>query len=309
MDPRLRLRHLRCFLETARLGGLSAAAEELCISQPAASKTLRELEEILDVALFDRSTRRLVLSPAGRVFQQHAGSAMRALEAAQEAARDAPERITRLNLGVLPTVATDLLPRAALQYNAEIPHCILQLTTGPNWLLLSQLREGSLDLMVGRMPDAEQMNGLTFRQLYAEQVVMVVRPGHPLLGRSDLPTALAKCKLMLPPAGALIAPAVRGWLVSVGLSHLEPTFETVSLAFGRKLVMNSDIVWFISKGVVADELASGVLTTLDPESDLPTGPVGICQRANSEMTQETEAFVKLLRKMCETLENGRPTPA
>lgn len=309
MDPRLRLRHLRCFLETARLGGLSAAAEELSISQPAASKTLRELEEILDVALFDRSTRRLVLSPAGRVFQQHAGSAMRALEAAQEAVRDAPERITRLNLGVLPTVATDLLPRAALKYNEEIPHCILQLTTGPNWLLLSQLREGSLDLMVGRMPDAEQMNGLTFRQLYAERVVMVVRPGHPLLAASNLPAALAKYKLMLPPAGALIAPAVRGWLVSVGLSHLEPTFETVSLAFGRKLVMNSDIVWFISKGVVADELAAGSLTTLDPESDLPAGPVGICQRANSEMTHETEAFVKLLRAMCETLEDGRPIPA
>lgn len=309
MDPRLRLRHLRCFLETARLGGLSAAAEELSISQPAASKTLRELEEILDVALFDRSTRRLVLSPAGRVFQQHAGSAMRALETAQEAVRDAPERITRLNLGVLPTVATDLLPRAALKYNELVPHCILQLTTGPNWLLLSQLREGSLDLMVGRMPDAEQMNGLTFRQLYSERVVMVARPGHPLLGKSNVSAALAKYKLMLPPEGALIAPAVRGWLVSVGLSHLEPTFETVSLAFGRKLVMNSDIVWFISKGVVADEVAAGSLTTLDPESELPSGPVGICQRANSEMTQETEAFVKLLREMCATLGDGRSTPA
>ncbi|ATX65686.1 pca operon transcription factor PcaQ [Roseinatronobacter bogoriensis] len=309
MDPRLRLCHLRCFLETARLGGLSAAAEVLCVSQPAASKTLRELEEILGVQLFDRSTRRLLLSPAGRVFQQHAGTAMRALEAAQEAVQDAPERITRLNLGVLPTVATDLLPRAALKYNQDVPHCILQLTTGPNWLLLSQLREGALDLMVGRMPDAEHMNGLTFRQLYPERVVIVVRPGHPLLNASDFPAALAKYKLMLPPAGALIAPAVRGWLVSVGLSHMEPTFETVSLAFGRKLVINSDIVWFISEGVVADELASGVLTTLNPESELPTGPVGICQRANSELTHETEAFVKLLREMCDTIRNGQPSAA
>ena len=245
MDPRLRLRHLRCFLETARLGGLSAAAEALSISQPAASKTLRELEDILKVALFDRSTRRLVLSPAGRVFQQHAGAAMRALEAAQDAVRDAPERITRIHLGVLPTVATDLLPRAALKYNEMVPHCILHLTTGPNWLLLSQLREGTLDLMVGRMPDAERMEGLTFRQLYPERVVMVVRPGHPLLGRPDFPAELANYKLMLPPAGALIAPAVRGWLASVGLGHLEPAFESVSLAFGRKLVMHSDIVWFI----------------------------------------------------------------
>lgn len=308
MDPRLRLRHLRCFLETARLGGLSAAAEKLCVSQPAASKTLRELEDILGVALFDRSTRRLVLSPAGRVFQQHAGAAMRALEAAQDAVRDAPERITRLNLGVLPTVATDLLPRAALTYNEAFPNCILHLTTGPNWLLLSQLREGVLDLMVGRMPDAEQMDGLTFQQLYPERVVMVVRPGHPLLDASDFPAELANYKLMLPPDGALIAPAVRGWLASVGLSHLDPAFETVSLAFGRKLVMHSDIVWFISKGVVADELASGVLTTLDPGTELPSGPVGICRRANAELTQETQAFVKLLRAMCESADHGQ-TPS
>ena len=157
MDPRLRLRHLRCFLETARLGGLSAAAEILSVSQPAASKTLRELEEILGVALFDRSARRLVLSPAGRVFQQHAGTAMRALEAAQSAVRDAPERITKLNVGVLPTVATDVLPRAALEFNRQMPHCTLQVTTGPNWLLLAQLREGTADLMVGRAPGAEQI--------------------------------------------------------------------------------------------------------------------------------------------------------
>ncbi|TVP69088.1 MAG: pca operon transcription factor PcaQ [Rhodobacteraceae bacterium] len=300
LDPRLRLRHLRCFLETARLGGLSAAAEKLSVSQPAASKTLRELEDILGTALFDRSTRRLVLSPAGRIFQQHAGTAIRALEMAQDAVRDAPERITRLNIGVLPTVATDLIPQAALKYNEHVPNCILHVTTGPNWLLLSQLREGTLDLMVGRMPDAEQMEGMTFRQLYSERVVMVVRPGHPLLNATDFPAELAQYKLMLPPAGALITPAVRGWLASVGLSHLNPTFETVSLAFGRKLVMHSDIAWFISKGVVADELAAGVLTTLEPATELPSGPVGICQRANTELTHETEAFLKLLRAMCET---------
>ena len=308
MDPRLRLRHLRCFLETARLGGLSAAAEKLAVSQPAASKTLRELEDILGVALFDRSTRRLVLSPAGRVFQQHAGAAMRALEVGQDAVRDAPDRITRLNLGVLPTVATDLLPRAALKYHETVPNCILHLTTGPNWLLMSQLREGVLDLMVGRMPDAEQMDGLTFQQLYPERVVMVVRPGHPLLGTSDFPAELAKYKLMLPPSGALIAPAVRGWLASVGLSHLDPAFETVSLAFGRKLVMNSDIVWFISKGVIADELAAGVLTTLDPATELPSGPVGICQRANTEMTHEIKAFIQLLRAMCDSAEQAQIKP-
>ncbi|MDO7732803.1 MAG: LysR family transcriptional regulator, partial [Paracoccaceae bacterium] len=64
LDHRIRLRHLRCFLETAQLGSLSAAARVLRISQPAASKTIRELEDILGRALFDRAARRLSLTSA-----------------------------------------------------------------------------------------------------------------------------------------------------------------------------------------------------------------------------------------------------
>lgn len=299
MDPRLRLRHLRCFLETARLGTLSAAAEVLAVSQPAASKTLRELEEVLGVSLFDRSTRRLVLSPAGRLFQQHAGAAMRALEMAQEAVRQAPARKTRLNLGVLPTVATDLLPRAALLFKSAKPHCSIRVTTGPNRLLLAQLREGSVDLVVGRMPGTEQMAGLTFRQLYSERIVMVVRPGHPLLESGNISAALHAYPLMLPPSGALIAPAVRSWLLSKGLPFLEPDFETVSLAFGRKLVLLSDVVWFISEGVIADELCSGLLSALDMDTDLPAGPVGICLRAGAETSPESRDFMKALHTICD----------
>jgi LysR family pca operon transcriptional activator len=66
------------------------------------------------------------------------------------------------------------------------------------------------------------------------------------------------------------------------------------------LVMQSDIVWFISEGVVADELAAGTLAKLEPESELPMGAVGICQRANSETTTESDTFVKVLREMCDT---------
>jgi len=294
MHPHLRLRHLRCFLETARLESLSAAATGLRISQPAASRTIRELEDIVGVPLFDRSGRRLVLNPAGRHFQQHAAAAMRELDRAGERARGAPERAVRLSVGLLPTVATDLFPRAALRMRAARPGCLLRVSTGPNWLLLSQLREGTLDLVVGRMPSPDRMTGLRFRQLYSEAVVLVMRPGHPLALSPDLAQDLARYPLLLPPPGAVIAPAVQAWLLSIGMANPMPAFESVSLAFGRKVVQRSDTVWFISQGVVADEVAAGTLVAIQPSAGMLAGPVGICLRADAVEGPDQAALVAAL---------------
>jgi LysR family pca operon transcriptional activator len=294
IDSHIRMRHLRCFLETARLGSLSAAADAMHVSQPAASKTIRELEDILGVPLFDRTGRRLVLSAAGKVFQQHAGAAMIDLKRAQDLVRDAPRSRTRLAVGTLPTAATEVFPIAALAFQQTHPDCLLRVTTGPNWMLISQLREGALDMVVGRMPPVGSLDGLSFRQLYSEVVMPVVRPDHPLL-RPDWPIAdLTHYPLMLPPSGAVISPMVRAFLHNNGISHPEPAFENVSLAFGRKVVQDSDVIWFISQGVVAAELALGTLKALPLKDDLLGGPVGVSMREQTVITLEQKALLAAL---------------
>lgn len=294
IDPHIRMRHLRCFLETARLGSLSAAANALHVSQPAASKTIRELEEILAVSLFDRSGRRLALTSAGKLFQQHAGAAMIDLKRAQDLVREAPRDLTRLSVGTLPTAATDLLPMAALTFRAAHPDCLLRVTTGPNWMLLSQLREGALDMVVGRMAPAGVIEGLSFRQLYSEKVVPVVRPDHPLLHRDWQRSELGDFPLMLPPSGAVIAPSVRAYLHSIGLNAQTPAYENVSLAFGRHVVQHSDTIWFISHGVVRAELKAGTLAILELEDDLLGGPVGVSMRDQTLVTAEQQALLAIL---------------
>ena len=294
LHSHLRLRHLRCFLETARLGSLSAAAETLHVSQPAASKTIRELEEILGVQLFDRSGRKLALTPAGRVYQTHAGTALADLERAQKLVLAPPPERPRLHVGVLPTAATGLVPRAALAFREGRPDVLLDVMTGPNWLLLSMLREGQLDLVVGRMPPAGNTEGLRFRRLYWERVVPVVRAGHPLLQQDWDHADLAQHPLMLPPAGAMIAGSVRSWLHSVGITDPQPAFENVSLAFGREVVMRSDTVWFISEGVVRPEIEAGALVILPIRNELLGGPVGISLREGDEPAAPAQALITAL---------------
>ena len=151
-----------------------------------------------------------------------------------------------LAVGVLPTVATRVLPKAALAFARAVPGACLRASTGPNRFLLSQLRDGSLDLVVGRLAAPDEMAGLVFEQLYSEAVVAVVRAGHPLLAAPG--GSLAAWPLILPPPDAIIRQVVEQHFLSTGLEVPRPQVETVSLALGRGLVQASDAVWFISRG-------------------------------------------------------------
>lgn len=288
------LRHIRSFLEVARLGSVGQAADALAISQPAVSKTLRELEDRLGVALFERAGRRIRLNEAGRLFQKHAGLSLTEIERGVRAVR-APERARRrLVVGVLPTVATRIMPRAALAFAEAVPGGVLRVSTGPNGLLLSQLREGTLELVVGRLAAPAEMTGLVFEQLYVEPVAAVVRPGHPLTAAPG--RTVTDHPLVLPPPGAVIRPAVEQYFLTLGQELPEALVETVSLAVGRGLVQASDAVWFISRGVVAEEVALGTLVALELAGlPLIAGPVGLTRRAGSEPGAEVQALMAALR--------------
>lgn len=296
LDPHLRLRHIRCFLEIAASGSLTDAAGHLNISQPAASKTLKELERILGRQLFDRQGRRVRLNENGHLFQQHAGVALTELIRAQDAVRKTRAEAVRLSVGALPTVAATLLPSAALGFREEMPHVTIHVLTGPNWLLLSQLRDGRVDLVVGRMAGPEEMTGLAFAQLYSENVVLAVRPGHPILGADDVAARLRDYPMILPPRGAVISEIVRRFLTSIGLRTVRPAFETVSLPFGRKIVSGTDTIWFISRGVVADEIDRGHLRAVDLGSTLLAGPVGISFREDAVPNVARSTLVAHLKR-------------
>ena len=110
----IRHRHLNCFLEVARSRQISAAALALNISQPAASKTLRELEEILDTRLFVRRGKGgLRLTPSGRLFQRYAGSSIAALKEGLDGLERARQQSgPMLVVGALLGVAAQFMPRA-----------------------------------------------------------------------------------------------------------------------------------------------------------------------------------------------------
>ena len=166
MDRRIKFRHLDAFSAIARAGSFKAAAEQLNLTQPAISKTLKELESILGVVLMERSRSGIILTAEGEVFLQFAEQSTAALRHGLRSIRATDSAVGNLKVGALPSVASSLLPRAALDFAAKSPDTLVEIHEGSHYEMTSRLRAGGLDLVVGRLGKPETMVGLSFQQLY-----------------------------------------------------------------------------------------------------------------------------------------------
>ena len=310
IDARIKIRHLQCFLETARLRHVGRAAERLHITQPAVSKAIRELEDVLAVRLFERSGRGLALTSSGHLFQRYAQAGMTALEQAVDgAALDRVRGGTVIQVGALPTVAARLIPHAVEHLLGDRPDAVVRLFAGHNRFLYDRLRGRDLDIVVGRAAEPEQMIGLQFEQLYMERLALVVRPGHPLLGRPgglELRRVLDHT-LILPTPEDIIRPTVDRFLIAHGVGAVERRIETVSSDFSRNFLASRDAVWIISLGVVALDLAAGALVELPFDLDDTAGPVGMTTRADESPPGITLGFMNATRTVAAAwVRNAQP---
>lgn len=295
MDRRIKFRHLEAFINIARAKSLKMAADALNLTQPAISKTLKDLETILGVTLMDRGRAGVHLRPEGEVFLQFAEQSISALQnGLHGVAAIGAQGGGILRLGALPSVAARLIPRAVENFRAGMPDTVVQVREGSHAYLTDHLRNGALDLVVGRLGRPDSMTGLSFTQLYEEKVVIVVAPDHPLAGAVRL-DQITGFPVLYPPKDAAIRPLVARLMIARGLALFSDRIETTSAAFARAMTLGpTQAVWFISEGVVADDIALGRLVRLNIDTGPTTGPVGIMVRSEETPTPPVQQFRKSL---------------
>jgi LysR family pca operon transcriptional activator len=293
MDRRIKFRHLDAFSAIARAGSLKRAAEQLNLTQPAISKTLKELEEIAGTRLMDRDRAGVRLTAAGEVFVQFAEQSTTAMRNALRSVRGGGQS-GRLRIGALPSVAGTILPAAVSRFLTEVPDTLIDVQEGQHHDLTAQLRSGALDLVIGRLGRSETMVGLTFRQLYSEQVVVAARPGTPPTNATSL-AELSGCLAIYPPQNSAIRPLVARAMIAAGQLLFDRRVETTSAPVARGLMdRHMDAVWFISRGVVAADIELGALVALDIPLDQTVGAVGIMSRADDIPTSAAQSFARML---------------
>ena len=122
MQEPIEIRHLRYFLAVAEAGSFSRAADRLGISQPSVSQQMRDLETALRVVLFQRRGKRILLTPRGLIFQEHARAILRQLENFLQELNSEPGQLRgTLHLGVVPILNVPLVPQLVGMFTADHP--------------------------------------------------------------------------------------------------------------------------------------------------------------------------------------------
>ncbi len=295
ISNKLRIRQLRCFVTVARKKSFVAAAEALGLTQPAVSRSVRELELTLGHDLFDRSTRGAELTERGRDFLDAAEAGLLQIWQGAKAVIGEVGSNEVVRIGALPNVCSRFLPKIVEAFKIEYPEVRVVVNQGTNAGLLSDLRLGATDLVIGRLSTSQDMRGLVFEAIYDEPIVFVVRPEHPLSGGPGLLQDALDYPLMLPPEGTIIRQEISRFLAGHGVGKLTNVIETTSSDFQRAYLASTNCVALIPKGVVQSDLDSGELRDLSIGHGELQGPVGLTTNPELIQTGAVSQFLQQIR--------------
>src|ERR1051326_10989 len=194
-DP-LEIRHLRYFLAVADAGSFSRAADRLGISQPSVSQQMRDLEVSLRVSLFQRRGKRILLTPRGLLFQDHARAILRQLENLLDELNTEPGQLRgALHLGVIPVLNVPLVPDLLGVFSTDHPAISVTVEEISSTEIETALEEGQLDIGLGFV--THYSPNLRYERLCADEFALIVSENHPWAKRRSIPfTALHQQRLV-----------------------------------------------------------------------------------------------------------------
>jgi len=280
LRARLRTRHLLLLSAIGEEGNICRAAEMLSMSQPAASRLLRELEGIIGAELFERQARGVKANWYGEALIRHARNALASLnEAAAEIEALKSGRTGQVNVGSIAGPAAGLVPRAVLRVANDYPLVRVQVTVDTSDNLARSLGDGRIDIMVGRLPTEQDGSRFSFERLGEEAVCAVTRTGHPLLAERRLELShLAGASWVVPPTGTALRSLFESSFRQSGLPCPNRLVESAAPMVVTKMLVESDFIGILPRDVAQPYLACGAISELPIELGRDMDPYGVITR-------------------------------
>jgi DNA-binding transcriptional LysR family regulator len=304
----MQLAQVEAFLETARQGNLSRAAESLHVTQPALTARLQGLETELGLALFVRGRRGMALTDAGRAFLPYAERAAMALDEGAGLLRDLGRGGTgELVLGAAPAISTYVLPGLLVRFTERHPRVRLVVRTGHSEEILAMALRREIDLGLVRElrhPDIES------RPLYEDELVLVAAASHPLAARAHIPIEdIATARLILFDRTSSYYDLTNAVFRQAGVAP-GGVMELDNIDAAKQMVGQGLGIALLPFTAVARELDAGDLraVTLDGLRPIRRRIVAIRRRDLGAVAGPVAAFLEVLAGVGEVLP-GRPAGA
>ncbi|CAL9569711.1 LysR substrate-binding domain-containing protein [Streptomyces griseomycini] len=291
------LAQLRAFAAVAEHLHFRDAAAALGMSQPALSGAVSALEEALGVTLLERTTRKVLLSPAGERLAVRAKAVLAEVGALTEEADALRAPFTgALRLGVIPTVAPYLLPTVLRLVHDCYPHLDLQVHEEQTASLLDGLAGGRLDLLLLAVPLG--VPGVTELPLFDEDFVLVTPLGHGLGGREGIPRkALREVNLLLLDEGHCLRDQALDICREAGSAGVAATTTAAGLSTLVQLVAGGLGVTLLPRTAVQVETTrSGRLLTGRFADPAPGRRIALAMRTGAARAAEYEELATALRE-------------
>jgi LysR family pca operon transcriptional activator len=295
-------------IETYR--SLLKASAALGLSQPALTKSLQELEETLQLRLFERHSRGMRPTEAGAAFVRSARRILAELHRLDEELDQlsVPGGGT-VALGALPVAAAGVLPGALTRLKALHPQIRVRMQQGRTEELLPLLASGEIDLIVGRLYLPAVPDGFGREALWAEPISILARAGHPLF--ADEPVtfdALRRCDLVLPTITQRVGQEIENLLAALGLASTA-WLRSSSYGFIREMLYGTDLLSVMPRLLMVGDLMRGTLRVVPLPIEAPDRPAGFILPRTRPLPPAGRAFVACLRAyVAELAERGIALP-
>ncbi len=296
---RLKTRQLLLVVALAEEGNIHRAAAVLNMTQPAASKLLRELEDMLDTVLFERMPRGVRPTLYGDALIRHARAVLGSLEQAQEELGALKAgHLGHVAIGSITSPGARLLPPAIAAVKARHPALRISVEIEVSGVLLERLAQDRLDIVVGRLSAEHDKLALHYETLADEPVHAVVRPGHPLLAPGAEPLTLAAVRergWVVPPAGSVLRHRFERMFQRASLAAPAHIVETAALLFITRLLEESDMIAVLAGDVARYYAAHRIVEILPLPMQCQMDDYGLITRSDRLPTPATAIVIEALR--------------
>ena len=297
-------KRLAAFLALHETRDALAAAERLGQTRAAIYSSIRHLEALLDLPLFEHAGPRPSSTVFGDVLANHAKLAFALIRHGVDELHSV-DGMTQgsVVIGTLPYSRTELTPRTIHRVLEDHPQLQISTREGPYVILEAALRNGDLDLIIGATRKLEPGSNLTTRVLFEDELSVIAGRGHPLAGATQVTIAeLLEFGWVLPirqtPARALFDQ----YLARQGAASPSQVVETSSLSTIRGLLLASNRLALLSRHQVHFEEAAGLLVALPIRLEGTSRPIGITLRAHTTPSPAARLFCDELRNMADALD-------